>query len=337
MLLSRGTMREQRRSGRGKYVEFDRGLFRHGRVTFPISAIAVQNPACDQILIPLLVAVLAGAPLTVIVTAKVNDGIVLAADSAASFFDADGHALKIYNNANKIFNLVKVWPIGAMVYGAGGIGSASVETLTKDLRKRFGNHADGEYYLNPSDYTIEEVAKKARKFLFETCFMQAYPEEPPKNFLMGYRVCGYSAQSSSSEVWEFMIIDKVCPEPYQIQGQLDYGLRWAGENDALDRLVMGASGGLKGFLTEKSMATEQNVDDVYLEIVNRLGVNWVIPAMPIQDAIDVARFAVETSAKFARYGIRAETIGGPTELAAITKHEGFKWVSRKHYCHADLN
>jgi hypothetical protein len=206
-------------------VEFDRGLFRRGRVTFPISAIAVQNPACDQILIPFLVAVLAGAPLTVIVTAKVNDGIVLAADSAASFFDADGHALKIYNNANKIFNLVKVWPIGAMVYGAGGIGSASVETLTKDLRKRFGNHADGEYYLNPSDYTIEEVAKKARKFLFETCFMQAYPEEPPKNFLMGYRVCGYSAQSSSSEVWEFMIIDKVCPEPYQIQGQLDYGRR----------------------------------------------------------------------------------------------------------------
>jgi hypothetical protein len=46
---------------------------------------------------------------------------------------------------------------------------------------------------------------------------------------------------------------------------------------------------------------------------------------------------VETSAKFARHGIRAETIGGPTELAAITKHEGFKWVSRKHYYHADLN
>jgi hypothetical protein len=275
--------------------------------------------------------------LTVIVTAKVNDGIVLAADSAASFFDADGHALKIYNNANKIFNLVKVWPIGAMVYGAGGIGSASVETLTKDLRKRFCDHSDADYYLNPNSYTVEEVAKKARKFLFETCFMQVYPEQSPSNFLMGYRVCGYSAQSSSSEVWEFIIFGNVCHDPYQIQGPLDFGLRWAGENEALDRLVMGASGEMRKFLIDKGYCTEQNVHDVFLEIVNRLGISWVIPAMPIQDAIDVARFAVETSAKFARYGIRAETIGGPTEVAAITKHEGFKWVSRKHYYHPDLN
>ena len=62
-----------------------------------------------------------------------------------------------------------------------------------------------------------------------------------------------------------------------------------------------------------------------------------LPAMPIQDTIDVARFLVETAAKFARYGLRPETIGGPTEIAAITKHEGFKWVDRKHYYTSALN
>ena len=51
----------------------------------------------------------------------------------------------------------------------------------------------------------------------------------------------------------------------------------------------------------------------------------------------MAKFAVETAAKFARYGMHAETIGGPVEIAAITKHEGFKWVSRKHYYNAELN
>ena len=59
--------------------------------------------------------------------------------------------------------------------------------------------------------------------------------------------------------------------------------------------------------------------------------------MPIQDAIDVAKFAVETAAKFARYSMDAETIGGPVEVAAITKHEGFKWVARKHYYSQELN
>ncbi len=61
------------------------------------------------------------------------------------------------------------------------------------------------------------------------------------------------------------------------------------------------------------------------------------PAMPIQDAIDLARFLVDTSITFARFMPGAPTVGGPVELAAITKHEGFKWVSRKHYWNIEYN
>jgi 20S proteasome alpha/beta subunit len=50
--------------------------------------------------------------MTIVVTVKVTDGIVLAADSAATFYGV-GPAPKIYNNANKIFNLVRGKPIGA--------------------------------------------------------------------------------------------------------------------------------------------------------------------------------------------------------------------------------
>jgi hypothetical protein len=32
-----------------------------------------------------------------------------------------------------------------------------------------------------------------------------------------------------------------------------------------------------------------------------------------------------------------KTVGGPTEIAAITKHEGFKWVQRKHFFPRDVN
>jgi hypothetical protein len=54
----------------------------------------------------------ANSLMTIVVTAKVTDGIVLAADSAASFFAAGGTPLKIYNNANKIFNLVNLISLG---------------------------------------------------------------------------------------------------------------------------------------------------------------------------------------------------------------------------------
>ena len=55
------------------------------------------------------------------------------------------------------------------------------------------------------------------------------------------------------------------------------------------------------------------------------------PAMPIQDAIDLADFLVEASIMFYRFVPSAPTVGGPMEVAAITKHEKFKWIARKHY------
>lgn len=74
--------------------------------------------------------------MTIVVTVKINDGIVLASDSATTFSDDQGNVVKIYNNANKVFNLVKGRPIGGLTWGAGGIGAASISTITKDLRRR---------------------------------------------------------------------------------------------------------------------------------------------------------------------------------------------------------
>ena len=56
----------------------------------------------------------------------------MAADSASSF--ASG---MVYRHADKIVNLRQGLPIGAMVTGAGGIGNESIDTLLKDLRRRF--------------------------------------------------------------------------------------------------------------------------------------------------------------------------------------------------------
>jgi hypothetical protein len=59
--------------------------------------------------------------------------------------------------------------------------------------------------------------------------------------------------------------------------------------------------------------------------------------MPIQDAIDLARFLVDASIKFSRFVPGPQVVGGPVEIAAITKHEGFKWINRKHYYEQNLN
>lgn len=59
--------------------------------------------------------------------------------------------------------------------------------------------------------------------------------------------------------------------------------------------------------------------------------------MPIQDAIDLAEFLVHAAIMYSRFSPGAQIVGGPIEIAAITKHEGFKWIRRKHYYDQRLN
>ena len=35
--------------------------------------------------------------------------------------------------------------------------------------------------------------------------------------------------------------------------------------------------------------------------------------------------------------VRNVGLGGPIEIATITKHEGFKWITRKHYYSPEFN
>jgi hypothetical protein len=111
--------------------------------------------------------------MTIAVSLKVNDGVVLAADSATTLIgqspDGSVGVVNVYNNANKIFNLVRDWPIGVVTWGAGSIGAASVSTLVKDLRARLSSKLSEvkSWALDRESYTVEDVARKARQFIFD--------------------------------------------------------------------------------------------------------------------------------------------------------------------------
>lgn len=272
--------------------------------------------------------------MTIVVTVKVNDGIVLASDSATSFVDAQGNVVKVYNNANKIFNLVKGRPIGAMTFGNGSIGTASIVTLSKDFRVRLSDQMD-PLYLDPMTYTMQQVAEKAKAFLFDEQYRSEYPEGRPNNFT-GYWLCGYSAVGTLPEVWEIAIMENECTEPVNIYSPVLYGPRWAGDTEALDRLVLGLSGRFTAALQD--LGIDPNVaSQARIDLIGRLYADLTLPAMPIQDAIDLARYLADVAAKFSQFSLQAATVGGPIEVATIAKHEGFKWVSRKHYFSTELN
>jgi 20S proteasome alpha/beta subunit len=271
--------------------------------------------------------------MTIIVSVKINDGLVVASDSTTSFFRADEKFVQGYDNANKIFNLCKGLPIGAMTCGVGGVGSASISTLSKDLRRRFSGE-DAEFIdwkLDTTTYTVKDVAEKAKTFLFELA------QAAGTNTWMTYWVFGYSAGHPLPEILSFTINGADCPPLTQLRDESSWGPNWAGEEDALDRLILGRSSAILDSAVKNGM-DENAAKEIMPKVVQDLYEALVLPAMPIQDAIDLAKYLVETTMGFSKFSInRAKTVGGPIEIAAITKHEGFRWVARKHFYATDLN
>ena len=266
--------------------------------------------------------------MSIIVSVKINDGVVMAADSATTF--AIG---QIYEHANKVVNLVKGFPVGVMTCGAAGIGNASIATLLKDLRQRLSGKeaAHLDWKLDESAYTMEAVAKRVHEFFAE----QVKSNEAPVFMLL--RICGYSSGRLLPEVWQVAFDQSKLLDPSCVQPEDNFGPRWNGETEALDRMIIGIGSASKDGLQTLNITPAQFVD-AKSKLAPYTYQNLILPAAPIQDAIDLARFMVDVTKGFIRFSVsHPKTVGGPVEVAVITKHEGFKWVQRKHFYSVETN
>lgn len=279
--------------------------------------------------------------VTIAISLKVNDGLVLAADSASTLITQEAagtiSVANVYNNANKIFNLRKGLPIGAITWGAGNIGTASTYTLMKDLRRRLsGEDSAYKQWAISEPYQIESIAQKVRKFFFEEMYQPTFKDSEQKP-QVGFIVAGYSSGESMAEEYQINIANGICEGPSLLRPKSDTGVTWNGEPEAVTRLMLGFSPLLPQVLIQNLGVPQEQVGPAIDVLRQALTAPLVIPAMPFQDAIDLAEFLVNTTIQFSRFFPGPPTVGGPIEVAAISKHEGFKWIRRKHYYSRELN
>lgn len=265
--------------------------------------------------------------MTIIVAVKISDGIVVASDSASSLMDGSKNVINIYNNANKIYNLRKGCPIGAMAAGAGSIGALSISTIAKDFRQSIGNAAD----INK--WTVEKYSKELFNYIKNNHYDKFFKLGAPNNPDLNIWVFGFSPNASLPELWKFSL-GVTHSQPAEELPKDEAGISSGGEPDLVQRIVAGYGTLLPDAL--KKLGVSTNLIDQALA-AQRQQVSIVVDAMPIQDAIELADFLVRSTIEFSRFKMGAPTVGGPIEIAAVTKHEGFKWVKRKHYFNAALN
>jgi hypothetical protein len=286
--------------------------------------------------------------MSIAVLISVHDGLVIAADSAAALTVsvAPGSVAgiaNVYDNANKVFNLCKGKPIGCATFGAGSIGNSSIGTLIKDLRVMLMDNEKAKKLdppFDPDNYTMEGVSKIVAKFLGDECQKQNPAALLTMN--IGILLGGYSTNGSLGESWSVEFQKGVATPPKLLRPPDQVGISWGGASEVIQRIVMGFSPSLFQVLAEVSgpqgqQSAQQLFSQLNPLLVAKLQAPIVFAPMPIQDAIDLGRFLVHAAITYSRFLPGAQIVGGPIEIAAITKHEHFKWISRKHYYDYSLN
>lgn len=269
--------------------------------------------------------------MTIVIGLKVGDGLVLGADSASTIVDGGLNYQNSYFNAEKLFNLVKGLPLGLVTFGLGGLGGRSISAHVKDLRRTLCDR-QGSGFLEPASYRVAEVAERVRAFFYEDLYRK-FVTAPAPGMGMGFLIAGYSANGTSGEIWKVLVDDTgSCPPASPLVPEsADAMAVWEGQGEACFRLLRGWSPQIVKRLTDAGMSQQDalNLVDSVQPLIHS--------TMPIQDAIDLVDFLVEMTCGFVRFAPGPATVAKPIDTATITRHEGFRWVHRKHYYPRELN
>jgi hypothetical protein len=252
------------------------------------------------------------------VAIKGPEGIVLAADSRVTLQarDLTGRELPIsYDNATKLLTFSKQPFIGAVTYGAAVIGRRTAHSLLPEF----------EVDLKSERMTVADFAERLSKH-----FLNRWNNAMPKDYKgapMTFVVAGFDSDQAYGEVHAFDLPYK--PAPSVRTAPDGFGMTWGGQLDIASRIVHGFDPSLPDLLVQVAGVPAETVRDWLRKVGSQLELAVPYEFLPLQDCVNLAAAMIQTTKVFLDTSIRLRGVGGPTDIAVITRTEGLYFVQRK--------
>jgi len=277
--------------------------------------------------------------LTVAVAVNLSEGVILAADSAATVTDATGtQIIKIYENADKVFPLGASLPsttarAGVAIYGLASIGLQSIGSYVREFEQ-----GPGRIFLE-GDHALKDVAEELRKFLLEkyrdalgpTLEQEAgvpfdqIPDDQLQGKGLGIVLGGYSTDGRLPEIWNTEIPLHRANDSAQLKlapGQ--FASSWFALSAPITRYIKGFDAALLDGLLAlmRQIRGGKDYSPQELDQIKNLVEQgeYVIPfgAMPLREGIAYARFLVELVINHHRFAVGAPVVGGKVSIGTVS-------------------
>lgn len=252
---------------------------------------------------------------------KAPEGIVLAADSRltlAAQNTATQEKIQVsFDNATKLLSFQqdnKPRPVGVVTYGQAGIGSRTAASFVPEFESQIGDE--------PLD-TAKFAARLADfyKKQWDAVVPQSYAG-PQMTFVVG----GYDQKDAYGRV--FMIEIPQHTKPVELNIGTNFGITWGGQTDHMDRLLRGYDHLLPELVAKALNLTPAKRKEMEAAI-STLQMPLPLPAMPLQDCVDLAVFFIRTTITAQSLTIGTHGVGGPIDVATVTRSRGLEFIQRK--------
>lgn len=277
--------------------------------------------------------------MSVAVSCSLADGVVLGVDSAVTLTDPRGQVIKVFENADKLFQLGRR-PIGIATFGLAGMEARGIGSYLREFEVKYAAQLAT---VGP----IREIVELLRSFYLEIYDRTVMPELAKQygvpvdqvpiekihsaGAILGLVVGGFSEGEYLSELWEITIPDHRAAYSSAVRkSQGEYGANWFAMFGPIRRYIKGFDPDMVVELFDyfeklQGRKFSPQERDGLVGIAKKYEYPIMFDAMPIEEGVRYVRFLVELVVSHHRFSVGAPVVGGRIKIGRVTyKGEQFQ-------------
>jgi hypothetical protein len=255
---------------------------------------------------------------------KAPEGVVLGADSRVTLTfqgGIGGHQITIpatYDNATKLLKVENQQYVAAITFGTATIGLTNPRTAHSFLPEFERELTEGPRL------SVEEFAKRLSDF-FERQWNNA--NMPTTGIAdMRFLVAGYNENEAYGRVYELGIPSMPAPLEQQVN---QFGLTWGGQGEITARILNALDDPTINTIQQELQLTPQAMMNLINTIKAQNALRIPYQFLPLQDCVDLVILLIHTTLRLMNFVTDVRGVGGPIDVAMITRTEGVKYVQAK--------
>ena len=254
---------------------------------------------------------------------KGPEGIVLAADSRVTLAAQNQQTKEViqvaYDNATKLLQVPGQAFVGAVIYGQAALGGTSPRPIHSYMPEL------EESLRNEERLSVKEFAIRLGAFFAEQ-WEATMPKDAKGNVV--FLVAGYNDGEPYGRVYEVKVPSNPKPTE-QNAGNESFGLTFGGQGEIVNRLLAGMEPRLINVVKDSLKLDEKETGKVATKLSQTFQMPIPYQFLPLQDCVDLSILLVRTTMDLMGFIVGARGVGGPIDVAVVTRTEGFRAVKQK--------